>query len=266
MSWSKVDIKIGRTINTQSVVDGFATQLRSIGVIKNNSTILEASDGDVLEAIETGGKRVAYEENDGSITITTRIIEPTFELESYLTGASEQSGELTVKTLVIGDDFSVQITPKNIGGTGIRIRKAHLSYKPGYSEEEGQYADLTITVLACEDGELYTKFKKSGGAQLSISPSSIEASVAAGGEVSKTFVVHGSGLTGNVALTVSDTDTSANYFTADKSTLTPVDGEVSAEVTLTYADGAAGSHTGILTATNGTASATATLVVTEAAE
>jgi hypothetical protein len=31
--------------------------------------------------------------------------------------------------------------------------------KPGSSEEEGSYVDLTFKILACADGALYTKFK-----------------------------------------------------------------------------------------------------------
>lgn len=72
---------------------------------------------------------------------------------------SEDGDELTVKTNVVSDDFSVKLTPKNIGAIGIKIRRSHVSFRPGSSEEEGSYVDLTFKVLACSDGELYKKFR-----------------------------------------------------------------------------------------------------------
>lgn len=73
---------------------------------------------------------------------------------------TDVNGNLLFKTNVVADQWSVEITPKNIGATGVRVRKTALTYKEGYSEDDGQYADLTFTIIACNDGELYTKFKK----------------------------------------------------------------------------------------------------------
>ena len=84
-----------------------------------------------------------------------------FDTESMFTGATIDTAkkELTVKSNVVSDYFSVKITPKNIGATGIKARKTHVSFKPGSSEEEGQFVDLSFKILACDDGELYKKFK-----------------------------------------------------------------------------------------------------------
>ncbi|MCC8155481.1 MAG: hypothetical protein LIP01_15640 [Tannerellaceae bacterium] len=158
MSWSECDIKIGKT----GANEAMATDLKSIGTIKDKSTTLESAEGEVLEAKATGGKMIARQELDGTITLTTRVIEPEFEFLSGILNSvlNEDKDELKVNSLVVPEDFSVQVTPQNVGATGVRIRKASLAYKEGYSEEEGMYADLTFTVLACADGELYTKFKK----------------------------------------------------------------------------------------------------------
>ena len=84
-----------------------------------------------------------------------------FDTENMFTGAVKSQGgdELTVKTNVVPDDFSIKLTPKNIGAVGIKARRTHVSFRPGSSEEEGQYVDLTFKILQCEDGELYKKFK-----------------------------------------------------------------------------------------------------------
>ena len=84
-----------------------------------------------------------------------------FDKEKMFTGAevSIDGDELTVKTNVVSNDFSVKLTPKNIGAIGVKVRRAHVSFRPGSSEEEGSYVDLTFKVLACSDGELYKKFR-----------------------------------------------------------------------------------------------------------
>ncbi len=161
MSWSKCKIEVGKTGDDEAM----ATELFDIGTIKDKTTTLATEDGDVLQAIATGGVVVAEEESEPQVTLTTRIMEMDFDIESKLTGAAKsgEAGkeELTVKTNVIPDDYSVKLTPKNIGATGIKVRRAHISFRPGSSEEEGQYVDVTFKILACADGELYKKFKVS---------------------------------------------------------------------------------------------------------
>ncbi len=157
MSWSKVKIEVGET----GANDAMAANLTDVGVISDKSTSLSAEDGETLTAKATGGIVVAEEEGEPVITITTRVKEMSSTVETMFTGAvaGQSANELTVKSNVVSNDFSVKLTPKNIGSTGIRARRTHVSFRPGYSEEEGQYTDLTFKILACEDGELYTKFK-----------------------------------------------------------------------------------------------------------
>lgn len=156
MSWSKCKIEVGKT----GAADAMAAELKSIGTINDKSTTLATEDGETLEAKATGGIVVASEEGEPVVTLTTRVKEMDFDTEKMFTGATpDESGDLVVKSNVVSDDFSFKLTPKNIGATGIKARRAHVSFRPGSSEEEGQYVDLTFKILACEDGELYKKFK-----------------------------------------------------------------------------------------------------------
>lgn len=157
MSWSKCKIEVGKTGDK----DAMATDLKSIGIINDKSTTLATEDGETLTATATGGIVVAEEEGEPTVTITTRVKEMSFDTENMFTGAviSTDKNEMTVKTNVVPDDFSVKLTPKNIGAVGIKARRTHVSFHPGSSEEEGHYVDLTFKILACEDGELYKKFK-----------------------------------------------------------------------------------------------------------
>lgn len=157
MSWSKCKVEVGVTGDN----DAMAAALQSVGVINDKSTSLASEDGETLTATASGGIVVAEEEGEPTITITTRVKEMSFATETLFTGAvaSTDGDELTVKTNVVSKDFSVKVTPKNIGAVGIKARRTHVSFRPGSSEEEGQYVDLTFKILACEDGELYKKFK-----------------------------------------------------------------------------------------------------------
>lgn len=157
MSWSKCKVEVGKT----GASDAMATTLKSVGIINDKSTTISVEEGEKLTAKASGGVVVAEEEGEPIITITTRVKEMDFETESMFTGATIDTPkkELTVKSNVVSDYFSVKITPKNIGATGIKARKTHVSFKPGSSEEEGQYVDLSFKILACDDGELYKKFK-----------------------------------------------------------------------------------------------------------
>ena len=153
MSWSKCKIEVGKTGDDEAM----AASLADIGTINDKSTTLATEDGETLTATATGGIVVAEEEGEPVVTLTTRVKEMGFDTEKMFTGAvvSEDSNELTVKT----NDFSVKLTPKNIGAIGIKARRTHVSFRPGSSEEEGSYVDLTFKILACSDGELYKKFR-----------------------------------------------------------------------------------------------------------
>ena len=158
MAWSKCSIEIGKTAEG----DAMASVLTSIGVIKDKSSSLEASEGDALEAKMTGGVTVAREPSEGSFTLTTRVIEPTTEL-LVLLGLAEASGglgDVNVKTHVVAEDWSVKLTPKNVGARGIKAPKTSITYLPGWSEEEGRYADMTFTILQGEAGYWYSEFVK----------------------------------------------------------------------------------------------------------
>lgn len=158
MSWSKCEIEIGAT----GANDAMAAALSSIGIIKEKSVSLEMADGEKLQAWSTGHKLVAQEKSDGEITLKARVIEPDFAFLATLLDADHDdvNNTLTIRSMVVSNSFSVKVTPKNVGATGINIRKANVDIKKGHSEEEGMYADIVFTVLECADSELYNLFKK----------------------------------------------------------------------------------------------------------
>lgn len=158
MAWSECSVKIGKTNSD----DTFATDaLTSIGTIKDKSSTLEPSDGEVLEAKKTGGKTVAKEVQEGGYTFKTRVIEPTSELLVLLgIATAEAENEQKVATHIVSDDWSLQVDPKNVGAKGLKAPKTSISYKPGWSEEEGNYADIEFEILQGEAGYWYSRYTK----------------------------------------------------------------------------------------------------------
>lgn len=156
MAWSKCTFEIGKTGDN----DAMATELTSIGTIKDKSSSLEPSDGDALEMKATGGETVAKEVLEGGFKATTRVIEPTEELETMLGLAKSVDGEQRVTTHVVEGDWSLKITPKNVGAKGIKAPKCSITYKPGWSEEDGNYADIDFEILKGDAGYWYSRFTK----------------------------------------------------------------------------------------------------------
>lgn len=157
MSWSKCKIEIGEAANGGAAMPA---ALASIGVIKDKSTTLEPSDGEVLEMKQTGGRRVAKEDGEGGLVIKTRLIEPSddFYATLGLGSVDSTSSELQVKTHVVSKNYGVKLTPKNIGAKGIKAPFTSVTFKPGYSEEDGHFVDVEFEILQGAADYWYSKF------------------------------------------------------------------------------------------------------------
>ncbi len=158
MAWSECTIKIGKTPENETMAEAGA--LVEIAPIKDKSATLESSDGDELRMKQTGGKTIAREALEGGFMLKARLVEPTDELRTLLGLGAASGEEFQVKTHLINVPWSVEVTPKNIGATGIRAPKTNITYKPGWSEDDGHYADLEFEVLQGAAGYWYSTFKK----------------------------------------------------------------------------------------------------------
>lgn len=155
MSWGSCKIEVARISSSQTMPN----VLVDIGVINDKSTTLSTEDGEALTATATGGRVVAIEDAEPTVTLTCRVKEASFDMEQMFTGAEVSKDGLTVNTNIVQGEFAVKLTPHNVGSIGIRARRTRVSFRYGSSEDEGGYVDLTFTILPCNDGELYTKFR-----------------------------------------------------------------------------------------------------------
>lgn len=156
MAWSECTIEIGTSGDDGTM----ATTLTDIGTIKDKSSTLEPSDGDALEMKATGGKTVAKETQEGSLVLKTRVVEPEDDLLILLGLAATSSDELQVTTHLVDGYWSVKVTPKNVGAKGIKAPVTTITYKPGWSEGDGNYADIEFEILKGAADYWYSKFTK----------------------------------------------------------------------------------------------------------
>ena len=161
MSWSKCTIK-----DAEATIDGtMPTTMTSLGLIKDKSTSIEATDGGELKALASGGVQIAYEQLEGGYQLTTRIIEPADSLYERFGLGKVATDELNVTTHVVQSERAIEVTPKNFGGKGIKAPNCIVKFKPGRSEEEGEFVDITYVILpvlneSFEVTQWYTRFTK----------------------------------------------------------------------------------------------------------
>lgn len=168
MAWSKCKIDLAPMPEDESMAEsGFF----NVGIIRNNTTELSSEDGDALQAIETGGAIVAEERQEGTLTLSTEIIEPSDELYVSL-GLGHMNGEdLLVDTHVAPGDFSLRLTPKNIGAKGIKIPKCSVSVSPLFGDNTGHALTLSFSIIKGEAGYWYSKYTFKG--DLTLNQSSV---------------------------------------------------------------------------------------------
>lgn len=171
--WLECDIDIAKAKDDET----FPTEgLESIGIVKEKSTTLEATDGEKLELKKTGGKVVDSVETEGGFELVTTVIEPTklYQTLGLTDDDFEKTGKMKVKTHVVEDRYAVRLTPKRVGGIGIEAPLTQVSFKPTGSEEEGGSVEVRFKFLFGAADYWYEKFKKQA-------PGAAAASIAAKG-------------------------------------------------------------------------------------
>lgn len=163
MAWSKCKVEFGVATGSFTM----PSSLTSCGVIKDKSAVLEALDGDELSAVGTGGEEVGHEDLEGGMQLTIRVIEPENALLTALGLGAVATGstDYNVKTHIPANNFGVQVTPKNVGAIGIKCPLCSVKYKPGWSDADGNYADIVFRFLKIdEDSDWYSRFVKAAPA------------------------------------------------------------------------------------------------------
>lgn len=156
MAWSKCKVELAPMPEDESMADDSA--LFDIGIIRQNTTSLSASEGDALQAIETGGAIVAEEKQEGDFALATEVIEPADELYVDLKIGSMNEDDVDITTHIVPGNYSMKLTPKNLGAKGIKAPKCSVSVTPTFGDDAGHGMTFNISILQGQAGYWYRKF------------------------------------------------------------------------------------------------------------
>lgn len=164
MAWSKCKIEIAPMPDDETMASDDA--MMDIGILRNNSTSMTTEDGDSLQAQESGGGIVAEEVQEGSFKLQTELIEPSNDLYVALGLGSVKGDDLMVKTHIVNANYSVKLTPKNLGAKGVKAPKCSISVAPSFGDDTGNGLAVTINILNGDAGYWYSKFVHRGDLKL----------------------------------------------------------------------------------------------------
>lgn len=154
LAWSECQIQVGTAGET---VESWT----SIGTIKDKSATLSSEDGDTLEMKSTGGHLVGYEKQEGTMSLVCTVIEPDTAFYTLFGIGTSETNDIKVTTHVVETERALKVIPKNVGAYGIEAPYTSVSIKTGWSEEEGNYAEVTFGILnKVEEGGATYWYKK----------------------------------------------------------------------------------------------------------
>lgn len=156
MAWSKCKISLAPMPEDESMAEDSA--FFDIGIISNNTTSLSASEGDALQAIESGGAIVAEEKQEGDFSLSTDVIEPSNELYVELGIGYIKDDDAFVTTHIVPGNYCLKLTPKNLGAKGIKAPKCSVSVTPTFGDDAGHGMTLNISILQGDGGYWYSKY------------------------------------------------------------------------------------------------------------
>lgn len=164
MAWSKCKVQLAPMPDDESMADDSA--FFDIGIIRQNTTSLTSSEGDSLQAIETGGAIVAEEKQEGEFSLSTEVIEPSNALYQNLGIGVIDGDDVNVTTHIVPGNYCMKLLPKNLGAMGISAPKVSVSVSPAFGDDTGNALTLTMSILNGAAGYWYKKFMHRGDLKL----------------------------------------------------------------------------------------------------
>ena len=160
MAWNKCKVELAPMPEDESLADDSA--FFDVGYLKNNTTNLTSSEGDALQAIESGGGIVAEEKQEGTFALNTTVMEPSDSLYINLGIGSLNEDDVDVQTHIVPGEYSLKLTPQNLGAKGIKAPKCTVSVTPAFGDNTGNEMTLAISILKGNAGYWYKKFLHRG--------------------------------------------------------------------------------------------------------
>lgn len=146
-AWGEILMNIGLT----GANDVMATDLESIGILKEDSLSLATEEGKKYELWGSGHELIDELQGEPTLTVSGIIIQVPEDIRKKLWEVSEQgSGDakkMQVKSLVTKEKYSVQFASKVVGSETFEAPKCSVSMKPVFSETEGWTAEFSFKII-----------------------------------------------------------------------------------------------------------------------
>ena len=133
VGWGKPAIKV-KKVNGGVAWEEFATPVE-------NSTSLEATQGDKMEAKIEGGENeaVKYKAN-------------TYQLSFQVRQVPERTDPIDEVDGIVQDEYAVQVIPENAAAIGVQIDRASVNVQTSFDSENGLVKTYTFDALKPTSG------------------------------------------------------------------------------------------------------------------
>lgn len=146
-AWGKPTITSGASGTNGAL----GTALEDVGKIKEDSTSLELTKGDVNELWGEGHELLDRMELEGTWTLKFTIIKTTLDKIASLFGLGAPTSErLSMATTVVTEPRSYVVTPRLVGAIGVEMPYCYTSLTPKFVAKEGWSVDVEVTTMQPE--------------------------------------------------------------------------------------------------------------------
>lgn len=149
-AWGKPHISTGPSgADGTMCVDG---SLKDVGFIKEDTTTLELTKGDVKELYGEGHELVDKMEFEGTWTLKFTLIKTSLEKVAELFGLSAPESKLEMKTTIVSEPRSYKVDPLLVGAIGAVLPYCYTSITPKFATAEGWTIEFEVTTMVPPDG------------------------------------------------------------------------------------------------------------------
>ena len=147
-AWGKPHISTGKS------GDGgvMCADLKDMGYIKEDSTTLELTKGDVKELYGEGHELVDKMEFEGTWTLKFMLIKTSLAKVAELFGLEEAADKLEMKTTIVSEPRSYKADPLLEGAIGVELPYCYTSINPKFATAEGWTIEFEVTTMTPPDG------------------------------------------------------------------------------------------------------------------
>lgn len=147
-AWGKPHISTGKAGDDGTM----CASLKDVGIIKEDTTTLELTAGDVKELYGEGHELVDKMQFEGTWSLKFTLIKTSLAKVAELFGLTEAEDKLAMKTTNVSEPRSYKVDPLLIGAIGVELPYCHTSINPKFATAEGWTIEFEVTSMTPPDG------------------------------------------------------------------------------------------------------------------